>query len=258
VSAIPALSPGAIGVNPLHTAARPRRVAGSTVPVVALWYDLNSGAPCLIKCGNALAGSGGSPQSVPSVDINTADSIGMTVDESTSTECWSMHVTERIATDPTGTMEAPVPAKAGTATSHDSRVGDPSDTSVDPSDGLTFWSANEYEGSDSRDTQIAGFKSSVYGTAPSSIGVAPPAVLTRPTQGLTATTAQDTGPGAPTSARLMSLLARRTPPAVPVQVPPPRRTIWTVPGGDSTNGVPSLRRSPPRRAGLDPKPIGRV
>jgi hypothetical protein len=88
--------------------------------------------------------------------------------------------------------------------------------------------------------------------------VASPAVLTQPMRGLIAATAQDTGPGAPTSARLMSRLARRTPPAVPVQGPPPRRTIWTVPGVDSTDGGPSLRGSPPHRAGPDLKPIGRV
>jgi hypothetical protein len=206
--------------DPHRTATRPGRVAGSTVPDVALEYDINSGAPSPSKCGHALAGTSGPPQSVPSVDINTADSIGMTVDESSSIECRSMDVTQRIITDPTGTMEAPVLAKAGTATSPDSRVGDLSDTSVDPSDGLTFWSANESEGSNPSDTQIAGFRSSVYSTASSSIGVASPAVLTRPTQGLTATTAQVTGPVAPTSARLMSLLAGRTPPAVPVRGPP--------------------------------------
>jgi hypothetical protein len=195
---------------------------------------------------------------VPSVDIDTADSIGMTFDETSSTDYWSKSITERIATDPTGTMEAPVLAKAGTATGPDSRVGDFSDSSVDPSDGLTSWSANEYEGSDSWDTHIASFKSSVYGTAPSSIGVAPPAVLTQPMRGLIAATAQDTGPGAPTSARLRNRLARRTPSAVPIQGPPPRRKIWTVPGVDSTDGGPSLRGSPPHRAGPDLTPIGRV
>jgi hypothetical protein len=157
-------------------------------------------APSLIKSGNAPAGTSGSSPFVPSVDIHTADSIGMAFDESSSTDYWSMYGTERIATDSTGTMEAPVLAKAGTATGPDSRVGDFSDTSVDPSDGLTSGSANEYEGSDSWDTQIASFKSSVSGKAPTSIGVAPTAVLTQPTQGLIATTAQDTGPAAPTSA----------------------------------------------------------
>lgn len=140
------------------------QVAGNGVPVVARWYDINAGTMTLIQSGNAPAGTSGSSQFMPSVDINTAGSIGMTFDESSSSEYWSMYVTERIASDALGSMETPVLAKAGTATSSDSRIGDFSSTVVDPSDGLTFWSANEYQGSDFWDTHIASFKSSVGGT----------------------------------------------------------------------------------------------
>jgi len=128
------------------------------------WYDINPSTMSLVQSGNAPAGVSGSTQFMPSVDINTAGSIGMTFDESSTTEFWSMYVTERTASDPTGTMEAPVLAKAGTATSPDSRVGDYSATTVDPSDGLTFWSANEYQGSDFWDTHIASF--SIAGARP--------------------------------------------------------------------------------------------
>src|SRR5260370_19213664 len=102
---------------------------------------------------------------MPSVNINTAGSIGMTFDESSTTEYWSMYVTERTASDATGTMEAPMLAKAGTATSPDSRVGDFSATTVDPSDGLTFWSAIEYQGYDFWDTHIASFSIARAGPA---------------------------------------------------------------------------------------------
>jgi len=111
----------------------------------------------LIQSGDAPAGTSGSSQFMPSVNINTAGSIGMTFDESSSSEYWSMYVTERTASDTPGTMEAPVLAQAGTAKSPDSRVGDFSSTSVDPTDGLTFWSANEYQGADFWDTHIASF-----------------------------------------------------------------------------------------------------
>jgi hypothetical protein len=121
------------------------------------WYDINAGTRSLIQSGNAPAGVSGSTQFMPSVDINTAGSIGMTFDEASTSEYWSMYVTERTASDPTGTMEAPVRVKAGTAISSDSRVGDFSATTVDPSDGLTFWSANEYQGADFWDTHIASF-----------------------------------------------------------------------------------------------------
>ncbi len=133
------------------------QVAGSSVPVVARWYDINAGTMSLIQSGDAPAGTSGSSQFMPSVNINTAGSIGMTFDESSSSEYWSMYVTERTASDTPGTMEAPVLAQAGTAKSPDSRVGDFSSTSVDPTDGLTFWSANEYQGADFWDTHIASF-----------------------------------------------------------------------------------------------------
>ncbi len=161
------------GVNHLVAA---HQVAGSSVPVVARWYDINTGTMSLVQSGNAPAGTSGSSQFMPTVDINTAGSIGMTFDESSRSEFWSMYVTERTASDPTGTMEAPVLAKAGTATSPDSRVGDYSSTTVDPSDGLTFWSANEYQGSDFWDTHIASFY--IAGAIPQ-----PAIIATLPTSG---------------------------------------------------------------------------
>ena len=143
------------GVDHLVAAHQVQGPSGS-VPVVARWYDINTAnGMSLIQSGNAPAGASGSSQFMPSVNINTAGSIGMTFDESSSSEFWSMYVTEPTASDPAGTMEAPVLAKAGTAVSSDSRVGDFSSTAVDPSDGTTFWSANEYQGSQLWDTHIA-------------------------------------------------------------------------------------------------------
>jgi hypothetical protein len=144
------------GVNHLVAA---HQVAGgrrSNAPV-ARWYDINTATMSLIQDGNAPAGVSGAATFMPTVDINAAGSIGMTFDESAKREFWSMYVTERTASDPSGTMETAVRAVAGTARSPDSRVGDYSGTTVDPSDGLTFWSANEYQGADFWDTHIASF-----------------------------------------------------------------------------------------------------
>jgi hypothetical protein len=150
------------------------QVAGpSGVAVVARWYDINAGTQTLIQSGNAPAGVSGASTFMPSADINTAGSIGMTFDESASSENWSMYVTLRIASDPSGTMEAAVKVANGVSATPDSRVGDFSGTSVDPSDGLTFWSANEYQGSDFWDTHVASFKSSVAGTSPQQLTDAP-------------------------------------------------------------------------------------
>jgi hypothetical protein len=124
---------------------------------VARWYDINTATMTRIQSGNAPAGVNGAATFMPSVDINTAGSIGMTFDESAKNEFWSMYVTERTASDPAGTMEAAVKVANGVAKTADSRVGDFSGTTVDPSDGLTFWSANEYQGTDFWDTHIASF-----------------------------------------------------------------------------------------------------
>ena len=56
----------------------------------------------------------------------------------------SMYVTGRAATDPTGTMQAAVLAKAGEQYYQGTRVGDFSGITVDPTTGTTYWAANEY------------------------------------------------------------------------------------------------------------------
>jgi hypothetical protein len=154
------------GVNHLvaaHQVASGRR---NSAPV-ARWYDIDTSTMSLIQSGNPTPGVHGASTFMPTVDINTAGSIGMTFDESAKREFWSMYVTERTASDRSGSMEAPVLAAAGIARSPDSRVGDFSGTTVDPSDGLTFWSANEYQGADFWDTHVASF--SISGAVPSGV-----------------------------------------------------------------------------------------
>jgi hypothetical protein len=137
---------------------------GSSTPVDAIWYDFvvkTSGSTTTVTVANQgffnpNAASGASTF-MPSVDINTAGAIGMVYCESSPTEYWSIYVTGRLASDAPNTMESPVRAVAGTATSSDSRVGDFSAITVDPSNGLTFWAANEYQGSNFWNTHIASF-----------------------------------------------------------------------------------------------------
>jgi len=95
----------------------------------------------------------------------------MTFAESGRGEQWAMYVTGRTTSTPTGSMQSPVRVAAGTTNSPDSRIGDYSGTTVDPSDGLTFWSANEYQGADFWDTHVASF--TVAGTA---IASTPPGI----------------------------------------------------------------------------------
>ncbi len=129
----------------------------------ARWYDFNmSGTPKLIQSGNQAGVTRGSTAFMPSVEMNSAGSIGLNFDESSKSEYWSMYVTGRTTAMALGTMQAPVRTVAGTAVSRDSRVGDFSSITVDPSDGLTFWAANEYQGSAFWNTRIASF--TVVGT----------------------------------------------------------------------------------------------
>jgi hypothetical protein len=144
------------GVNHLVAAHQVASSRHNSAPV-ARWYDINTATMSLIQSGNAPAGVNGAATFTPSVSINTAGSIGMTFSESAKSEFWSMYVTERKASDASGTMEAAVKVASGVARTPDSRIGDFSATTVDPADGLTFWSINQYQGSDFWDTHIASF-----------------------------------------------------------------------------------------------------
>src|SRR5262249_19853656 len=89
---------------------------------------------------------------MPSADINTEGSIGFNFGESAKREFWSMYVAEKPAG---GAIQGPVRVASGVARSPDSRVGDFSNTTVDPADGTTVWGANEYQGLDFWDTHLA-------------------------------------------------------------------------------------------------------
>jgi hypothetical protein len=115
-----------------------------------------SGTPTLLKKAVLDPGTGVAVQMV-SMDEDINQHLGLTWMESSINEYLSMWV---------GTSNAKkgkVDVSPGGGFFYDSfRIGDYSSTVIDPSDGLTFWSANEYIGSDgSTDiwrTHIASFK----------------------------------------------------------------------------------------------------
>lgn len=115
----------------------------------ARWYLFDtSSVPTLSQQGTIGVGSG-SNSYYPSIALDSGGDLGMTYIQSSANEYLSMYITGRSPTDPAGTMQTAVLAKAGEApysASFDSspyRAGDYSGITVDPVDG-SFWAANEY------------------------------------------------------------------------------------------------------------------
>lgn len=131
-------------------------VSLSATQDVIQWYaiDLN-GTPFLQQQGR-VSGGANTYLTYPGIDINPSGDIGLSYLRSgtdTSTDFLSMFVTGRTASDPFGTMQAPlvVPAGVGQANYKDftsrstrgGRCGDLSGINVDPVTG-SFWAANEF------------------------------------------------------------------------------------------------------------------
>ena len=115
--------------------------------VHARWYELNTSStyPYLVQDGTISPGAGIDTY-VPAVAIAPGDVIGMSYNESSQTEYPSIYLTQRMTSDPTGTMETPILAKAGDATYQDfdyNNWGNYNGLAVDPTDG-SFWSGAEY------------------------------------------------------------------------------------------------------------------
>jgi sugar lactone lactonase YvrE len=111
------------------------------------WYEFDTnGTPSLVQQGTINPGPGVSTYyGAPALDIN--GDIGITYMESSANEFVSMYVAGRLATDPLGTLSAGTDVAPGVATNFEFfRTGDYGGMSVDPTDGLTFWAAHEYGG----------------------------------------------------------------------------------------------------------------
>jgi hypothetical protein len=125
---------------------------------VARWYELDTtgASPTLAQEGQVNP-AGTTDTYFPTIDINAAGSLGMTYIESSPTEFMSMWVTGRTTADPAGTMQAPAVVFQGNSNYTIPRAGDYSGISVDPSNGSTFWAANEYKASSNWNTGFASF-----------------------------------------------------------------------------------------------------
>jgi hypothetical protein len=111
------------------------------------WYEFNTdNTPSLVQQGTINPGPGVSTYyGAPALDIN--GDIGITYMESSLNEFVSMYVAGRQVDDPLGTMGAGTDVAPGQFTDSEFfRTGDYGGMSVDPTDGLTFWAAHEYAG----------------------------------------------------------------------------------------------------------------
>jgi hypothetical protein len=130
---------------------------GLTYPK-GLYYqiDVSSGTPVLLQQGVIDPGPGVAVQ-MPSVAEDIHGNLGFTWMEGSKNEYISMWVG---SLDTTGHFSA-VDASPGQAYfSINFRIGDYSSTVIDPTDGTTFYSANEYQGANSSDywnTKIVSF-----------------------------------------------------------------------------------------------------
>jgi hypothetical protein len=145
-----------------------KMVAGHTIGVSndnaskVRWYqiDTTGASPSLIQQGTIDPGPGISTY-FGSIAQDADGNLGATYMQSSANEFISMYVAGKAAGTPLGVMGAGEVVAIGTAFNFFSqfRNGDYSGLVVDPTDGTTFWAANEYAGSDPVwNTKIASFQ----------------------------------------------------------------------------------------------------
>lgn len=129
----------------------------------AHWYevDISMGTPKLVQQGVVDPGPGVATF-FPTATQDAAGDIGITYMESSSTEYVSAYVAGHVAGTPLGTTTLGTAFAPGAGfMPGSSREGDYSTVVLDPTDGKTFWAANEYAGSDAGSdlwrTKIASF-----------------------------------------------------------------------------------------------------
>src|SRR5262249_22071430 len=139
---------------------------GFTYPKGRIYQISVSGAPVLLHERLIDPGTGVAVQQV-SADQDILGNLGVTWMESSKNEFVSMWVG---IIDTGGNLSATVAAPGGGFMPASGRIGDYSTTVLDPGDGKTFWSANEFigtaGGSDIWRTHITNFGSSTFVAGP--------------------------------------------------------------------------------------------
>ncbi len=135
-----------------HSAALP--VGGPSTRTAVFWYQLNPAAmPAPIVQSGVLDGGAGIHHFFPSISANTSDAACIGFSRSDATKFVEAVYSGRLPGDPLGTMPFGIAVfKVGESSytkffgGPRNRWGDYSNTCVDPSDGITFWTIQEYAG----------------------------------------------------------------------------------------------------------------
>jgi hypothetical protein len=119
--------------------------------VRARWYDFSTAGnePSLNQQGDINHGPGIYTY-FSAIAIAPNGDLGMTFEESSTTEYVSMYVTGQSAGDRLGKMQRPVATHPGTGAYRVTRAGDFAGISVDPNSDNLFWAENLYKNTDTR------------------------------------------------------------------------------------------------------------
>ncbi|MGB8012598.1 MAG: choice-of-anchor D domain-containing protein [Terriglobales bacterium] len=112
------------------------------------WYEIRNPetSPTLYQSGTFAPDSQFRWMPAIAMDKNQDIAVGFSRSSATSGDYPSLVYAGRVPTDPAGTLEAEVVLKAGAGSqkSGDSRWGDYSSLTIDPTDDCTFWFSEEY------------------------------------------------------------------------------------------------------------------
>jgi hypothetical protein len=120
------------------------------------WYQISVPSATLIQSGTVADSS--LHYYFPAIMVNEIGAVALGMSGSDSSQYVGCYYTGRLPNDPAGEMADPVQYKEGTGAQNNvdgfgrNRWGDYSYTTLDPSDGRTFWTAQEY----GEDTNIWG------------------------------------------------------------------------------------------------------
>jgi hypothetical protein len=229
--------------------------ANCTGPTGVRWYQFNvtggTFPSTAVQQQTWTNGNDGLYRFMPSIAVDNAGNAAIGYSTSSSTAFPDIRYAGRLASDPSndlGQGEATMFAGTGSQTSP-SRWGDYTMTTVDPSDGMSFWHVNEYYAANSSfswKTRIGKFQFGASTPTPTPTATPTPTPTSTPTPTPTPTPCGRVGCGpSPTPTSTPTPIASATP--TPTSTPTPTPTAAPTP-------TPTPTPTPCGRGGCGPSP----